>query len=392
MIILKLVTDEMPLKVQKLKEMDSELPFTSIKFDKFHKNILYVTTLDYNLTIVNLDRMAGRSKKLRGKFTSLVDNWSEVVAEERTNYAHVTRSSIVLYDKRTNEPYQRWKTFKCITDVQSCTQISAVKYSDRKPLMYVATDHHLFLMDMRCGKTKDDKMKPLQRWSHGMMSTPTYLDICAYGRENNKELVCLSSQWFEDLCVVSNYSNTLTRTDDINGVSLPYRPPSLMQTLNEAHRKKLCYSLYDEIHNRLCTSITGLVSLDQGDSCSVLMQNSIGDISCHAMYPRHMHAFIEDDSIEKLHEWCKQYKPEKRPLEVSNVINIRTFLRNLQEAPKDFVPGKNMVIKPKSNFDENEIREIFDEGNLEPEFLDIWKEKDHDITLDQTGATQFFVD
>lgn len=388
-IILKFMTDE--LKLEKSKEIAYDLPFTSIRFDKFHKNILYVTALDNNLMIINLDRMTKRSKKLRGKISTLVDNWSMVLAEERSNYAHITRKAITLYDKRTNEPYQRWKNIKNISDIITCNQISAVKYCDQKPLMYIGTDHHLFLMDMRCSKTKEDNMKPVQRWSHGMMSTPTYIDIGMYDPANNKEMVCLSSQWCEDICVLSNYSDKLTRTGEIPGLSLPYRPPSILQTLNEAHKKKLCYHIYKELHERLCSSITGLAYVKRDDCQSIIMQNSFGDISCHNLYPEHMHAFIEDDSIEKLHEWCNNFKKKDNVFEVSHIIDIQMLLKKLYAVPDDFLLGRNTVIRPRIKFNEKEIYETFENQTLDPEFLVLWKEQDDEITLDVTGANQFLV-
>lgn len=379
-IILRLVGSEEGMQIEKVKEIKSELPYTSISFDEYHKNILYITTLDFMLTIVNLDRMTCRKLKLKGKFLSLIDNWNSVVGAEREYFLHVSDNALTFYDKRTNKPVQRWKSLKYQSDLVLCNKNLATKYCQGKPLMYLGTTHHLFLMDMRYNSTT--KPKSIMRWTHGMRSKLTHIDVGPL--ENNKDVVCMTSQWAPDMCYLSNYSDILTRYTELNSVTVPYRPPDLLETYNQAQRKGLCCNLYEPIIDRLMMSVTG-VSVVQGDeSPRILLQNSLGDISCYSLYPEHMAAFIEDDGVEQLYEWTTKLKWEEKPVEVTYVYDISKLWNNLKRIPDSYELGYQRYIKRRHNFNEQEIFDTFENGDVDSAFLEAWKDKDEmddEITL-----------
>lgn len=386
--VLKVRDTDDSLQIEKLKEMESTLPFTGISFDEYHKNILYVTTLDYKLTIVNIDRMTGRSRQLRGNVKSLIDNWSTVLGSERGYFTHVSKNSITLYDKRTNSAFQRWKNLRRITDDVACNDISVASHATDKRLLYFGTDHHLFLMDLRYSKKEKNKLKVVQRWTHGMQCLPSYMSVCKF--DYNKELITLSSQWCEDLCVVSNHADRLTRHTDISSVTIPYRPPSILQVLNEAREKMLCCDLNNPIDSRLCTSITGLLVLDQDDKYNLLMLNSLGDMSYHTLCPQYMTAFFDDTSTELLNEWSKAYKRQPKDLEVSSIVNISNIWKKLKRIPNDFKLGENKFHRKVSKFSEKEIYDAFDNEEIEFGLLDIWPRRQDEDTKDESSFNLFF--
>ncbi|KAJ0174959.1 hypothetical protein K1T71_009100 [Dendrolimus kikuchii] len=384
-IILKLTESDDKICIEKLKDIESKLPFTSISFDEYHKNILYVTTLDYKLTIVNTDRMTGRNKQLRGRIKTLTNNWSSVIASERCYYTHITKDSIVLYDKRTNNAFQRWKDIEKVADEFLCNDITVAKHCKGRPLLYFGTEHHLFLMDMRYNAS--NKLIPVQRWMHGMQCPPTYMSICS--SEIDREFVFLSSQWCEDMCVTNNYAKRLESKADISSVSIPYRPPSVFSTLREAHQKSLFCELENPINNRLSTAITGMTIVPQDEKYFILMQNSLGDISSHALFPKHMTMFIDDDSVEQLYEWSNSYKVESKEFEVSKVVNIRNLWKRLKKVPGDYKFEESKYLKD-SKFNEQDIYDDFENDELESGLLDIWikeQNQEHD-TIEE--ASQFF--
>lgn len=370
--------------------MESQIPFSGISFDEYHKNILYVTTLDFRLTIVNLDRMTGRSKQLRAEVSSIINNWSTVIGSERGYFSHISKRSITLYDKRSNCAFQRWKNIRHITDDLSCNDISVARHGTDKRLMYIGTDHHLILLDLRYNKQEKNKLKAVQRWTHGMQSLPTYMTVCKF--EYSKELVCMSSQWCEDMCVVSNYADRLTRHNDISSVTIPYRPPSILQALTEAREKMLCCDVDNSISSRLCTSITGLSVVEQDDSFDILMLNSLGDVSCHTLCSQHMTAFFEDPSLELLDEWSKTYKTEPKNLEVTTLIDISGVLKDFRVIPDDYKFGVNRFITKTDKFSEKEIEDAFKNEELEAGLLEIWKTKPTEYTKDESSFNLFFTD
>ncbi|XP_023939388.2 uncharacterized protein LOC112046814 isoform X2 [Bicyclus anynana] len=365
--ILKLTKIDDRITFEKLKCIKSELPYTSVAFDNYHKNILYITSLDHKLSIINLDRMKARSVQLKAKLTTLTDNWNSVVSSEKLFYVHAARDSISIYDKWSNNVVQVWKNLRKITDDYSCNDISVAKHFEGTSSLYFGTDHHLFLMDLRYGPRNNSKV--VQRWTHGMECVPTYLQYCK--SEFCKDLICLSSQWCEDMCVVPNYNDRLIRDTNNGGVTLPYRPPNIRNTLYGARENMLCLNPYNPIDSRICTSITGNLILDQGEKYDILLQNAFGDISCHTLFPEHLETFMEDDSGESLHKWSETYQTHDNDLEVSSIENIAGVLRKLRKMPKDYRINDDFQ-NQKSIFNENEIVKAFEEEEIDIGLKEAW--------------------
>lgn len=376
MFVLKIVTSNDLIKIEQLKVAESEKPFTSISFDEHHKNILYVTDINNDLKIVNIDRLTARTIKMKNKIDSLVNNWSSVIGSDRTHFTHVAGNSINLYDKRTNKVIQTWDNLNKVTDDAACNQITVAKYSPGSTYLYFGTNHHLFLMDLRYQTNTD--LKPLQRWTHGMQCYPTYMSICNF--EFNKELICLSSQWCEDMCVVPNYIQSLNQSG-FTGVTLPYRPPSILQTMNDARSQALCLDLSNSLENRLVAALTGILLVEQGDKYIILSQNGLGDISAHTLYPEHMEMFIEDDSVQALHDWSQDIVPEKKDFEVSFVRDISKVWKRLKKVPDGAI---NEQFSEETKFSEQEIHDMFQNGELDEGLLDVWVDEDETNVEDQS--------
>ncbi|XP_053611822.1 uncharacterized protein LOC128675978 isoform X2 [Plodia interpunctella] len=366
--ILKIIENDGKVQLEKLKSFDSELPFTSISFDKVHTNILYVTDLNCKLTIINIDRITGRCVNLKKCSQSIVNNWNTVIGVSRGIYMHVDKKAITGYDKRTHVPIDTWDRVADIVDETDCNALSAVFQVEDSPNLYFTTEHHLFLMDSRC--SKKNKLKVVQRWTHGMQCVPTYISIRK--AEVNKELVILSSQWCEDMCVVSSYADRLTRITDVDGVAIPYRPPNIFNTLSESRQKLLCMDMNNPVDNRLAYSISGKIEVDIGSKFAVLMQNSVGDISSHLLYPLYMEDLMDDDAIPRLDEWAKLYKVEKKPFEVTGIYNFRSIWKKLRKMPDSFEGVNIEVDREKPLPSEKEILDVFRNEEIMPELLDAW--------------------
>ncbi|XP_026750021.2 uncharacterized protein LOC113510713 [Galleria mellonella] len=375
--ILKIEEQENNLLFRKLRCFESEVTFTGISFDKHHTNILYATTLDCKLTIVNIDRMTKRSLILKQK-PELKDNWNCVVGASRGMFMHIQRDSVTAYDKRTNKVVNTWSGVKRIVDELDCNVISAAVQLEGTDKLYFTTNHHLFLMDTRCSKASN--MKVVQRWTHGMQCVPTFISV--QDAEFNKELIFMSSQWCEDMCVVSNYSDRLSRQSDIDGVSIPYRPPSIFNVLYEAQQKRLCWDLYNPIKNRLPMSISGMVEVRRNNQFVILMHNSLGDISSHVLYPSYMENLMEDNALQELHEWSKNYVIKRKPFEVTNVHDISGLWKKLKAVSKhdiDLIIQAHQPIHMK--VDEQQVYSTFQNEEVMPELLDVWKNDQPEETV-----------
>lgn len=353
--------------LEELKSFTSDLSFTSIAFDKHHKNILYVTTLDCKLYILNLDRMTHKCVILRKRVT-LENNWNRVIGATRGTYMHIERKGITAYDKRTNSTVTTWQGVIGVVDEVDCNILSVAEQLEDSHRLYFTTNHHLFLMDARCSKTRN--LKPLQRWTHGMQCVPTYISVCS--SDHNKELVFLSSQWCEDLCIVSSYSDRLERARDIDGVSIPYRPPSILNALHEARQQLLCWDIQNPVDGRLVTSITGKLEVQTGENYTILMQNALGDLSSHVMFPSYMQTFMEDDSVQNLHEWSKSYKIPRNDFEVSEVSNIANVWKQLRTLSSEYEGFSFLTQSVPKEIDKEVIYNAYENEELMPELLDAW--------------------
>lgn len=211
-----------------------------------------------------------------------------------------------------------------------------------------------------------------------MQCYPTYMSICNF--EFNKELICLSSQWCEDMCVVPNYIQSLNQSG-FTGVTLPYRPPSILQTMNDARCQALCLDLSNSLENRLVTALTGILLVEQGDKYIILSQNGLGDISAHTLYPEHMEMFIEDDSVQALHDWSQDIVPEKKDFEVSFVRDISKVWKRLKKVPDGAI---NEQFSEETKFSEQEIHDMFQNGELDEGLLDVWVDEDETNVEDQS--------
>lgn len=376
--ILKTVTQNCELLIETVKCVGSELPYTSISFDDYHKNILYITTLDNKLSIVNLDRLKARSVKLKGKI-SMVDNWNTVLGTGRGHYTHVGKKSISIYDKRSNKPVLVWTELRNLTDEIGCNDISVAKFIGEHSL-YFGTDHHLFLMDLR-NMNHNDKAKVVQRWTHGMECIPAYISHTSF--EMNKELLVLSSQWCEDMCVLPNSSNIIKKEIDSTGIFIPYRPPSILKTLDEARQKMLCNDLYNPIDTRLCTAITGVLIMERAEKYDILMQNALGDITCHTLFPEYMETFIDNDGPQNLHDWSTSFKLPTKTYEVSSVENIASIWQQLKRLPDNFrLEGD---LNDKSLFNKSEISEAFENEEVDIGLQEIWLKGQSESVVDQSS-------
>ncbi|XP_041980760.1 uncharacterized protein LOC121734300 [Aricia agestis] len=377
--ILKLVANGEEFQFEKMKIIQSELPYTSVNFDDHHKNILYVTTLDYKLAIVNLDRMKARSVQLSAKLTSLFNNWNSVMGAGRGMYTHVTKKSIAIYDKRANNCVGVYKELKHVMDEITCNEISVARHFEGSHYLYFATDHHLFKMDLRY--QQNGKMKVVQRWTHGMEVVPTYMSYCNF--EYIKDLICLGSQWCEDMCLIPNYNDRALNDTETGGMTIPYRPPSILDAFNEAREKMLCCDLYNPIDLRLRTAITGTLPMEQGEKYNILLLNSLGDISCHTIFPEHLDTFLENDAAQCLDEWAQSYRTETKEFEVSSIENIANVLSKLRKMPPDYKIEGGWSRKD-TKFSEKEITEIFENEEIDCGLQEVWT-KSADQTVDQSS-------
>ncbi|XP_038222046.1 uncharacterized protein LOC119839699 [Zerene cesonia] len=363
--ISKITSDNDQIIIKKITVLDSDIPYTSISFDNFNTKVLNVCLIDKHLYLINTETLLGKKILLKGIIRNYVDNWNTVIAGKKAYYLHVTKKAICLYDKRTNQLLNPYTIVRNTVDEYNCNDITSAKQFVNSDYIYFGTDHHLFELDLRYYRSY--KIEPVQRWTHGMQFPPLYLNKC--NLDVNRDLVCMSSPWCEDMCVVPNYKKSGFVYNADGGVTIPYRPPSILSVLHEAREQLLCNELYKPINARLVTTINGTAMNEQGENFEILMHSALGDITRHTLVPDYNYPSVDDDSVQRLHEWSKSFEFKKKPFEITKIANFAKAWRRLHRVP-DHVP----VIKDMEMnlFDEDEIRKTFENGELDVEFKEAW--------------------
>ncbi|VVC92056.1 unnamed protein product [Leptidea sinapis] len=311
-----------------------------------------------------MDMFLGKKIQLKGKSKSLVNNWNTVISSERNCYIHVMKNAICMYDKNSNELINVWKGVKDVVDEAGCDSITLARQFANSDYLHFATDHHMFLLDIRfCTQFKPEVVR---RWTHGMSCPPVYINTCSY--DLKQELMCLSSQWVEDMCVIPSYAKDILN-DPIKGFTLPYRPPSILNVLAEAREQLLCSDIYNSVDGRLTTSICGTLVLEHSDTYQTLLLNSLGDIINHSLYPEHIHSFVLDEGPKQLHEWSKSYIVPQKPFEVSKIVDFGSILRDMKIIPNDV---KIMSDVDDVKFDEKEVLDAFENEEVDSTLQYAW--------------------
>ncbi|XP_022129760.2 uncharacterized protein LOC111003522 [Pieris rapae] len=354
------------LEFEKITVLETEKPFVSISFDTFHKKVLYATLIDSNMYLINVETLLAKKIWLKANTNKHLNNWNIVLSTKKDYYVNVSGNAIHVYDKRTNALEHAYNNIKSIVDETCCNPITVARQFDSNNYLYFGTNHHLFVLDLRF--VKQYQLQATQRWTHGMEFPPVYINKCNF--ERNKDLLCLSSQWCEDMCVISDNKKGEFLSSD-NSITIPYRPPSILSVLQEARAQLSCDDIYNPLDSRLSTSIIGTLLIEQANSHDILMLNSLGDITHHTLYPEHMDNVVEDDSVRQLQDWSKSYKTSERIFEVTAMINIADVWKKLIKVPED---AQLVTDVEDEQFNMEEIKETFEKEEIDIELKEVWLE------------------
>lgn len=92
---------------------------------------------------------------------------------------------------------------------------------------------------------------------------------------NDKEIIVLSSQTASENAIILN---TWTKMEESHSFNLPFTPPCIAETLNEAQMRGMCLDPYLRSRFDLCNVGSTLVTNGKGE-VYYFVQNSIGTIN-----------------------------------------------------------------------------------------------------------------
>ena len=289
---------------------------------------------------------------------------------------YTTRTSLGCIDFRS--PLLSYTLFDSDNYLYKCEEISCQLKSSFDNLIYVASSHLLYGVDVRYSK------KPVLSWTHQIIDQPSILKSV---KHNEQEVICLASNIMGDLKIFNNRAG-LADTWEINRI--PFKPKNSLSTFNKCKDNGL-FLFSDAItrHNTLNTAGITMVSQSK---LHLYTQNSIGDIFQSELIEDDSNPTFLDKDIERFQEWDASLIEEKRVLEkkkfpITNYVNLRGITRILKHSKINDGPSQedkvvaetsefHIDIKPEWEVDIQQVKDCKDV--LAATMLSIW-DVDHNI-------------
>ncbi|TDG51482.1 hypothetical protein AWZ03_001942 [Drosophila navojoa] len=209
--------------------------------------------------------------------------WAQLRASQEHCFHYLCQSALLTIDLRcSNEVIN--PCFASSAYSSNCESFSCLGRSVNPHLLYVASNHKLHCLDMRCmGQKVADRA--VVTWTHQMSYSPTFMDAIAY---EGSEYVAMSSADPSDQRVCELKGVLAQSHTEMWSHSLPYEPPQLEEALLQARLQGVSVDIYADLAERIKCCTTGIKfhRLDNaidGAFAQLLTAKSVGDIYCQRL-------------------------------------------------------------------------------------------------------------
>ncbi|KAM8712297.1 hypothetical protein ACLKA7_012767 [Drosophila subpalustris] len=206
--------------------------------------------------------------------------WAQLRAWQEHCFYYACQSALLTIDMRcANEVIN--PCFASSVYTKHCESFSCLGSSVNPHLLYVASNHKLHCLDMRClGKKLADRS--VVTWTHQMTYPPTFMDAIAH---EGSEFVAMSNAVPDDQRICELKGVLAENITDMCSPSLPYGPPQLEEALVDCRLRGRSVNIYADLAERVKCSTTGikfhrLENASDGAFAQLLTANSVGDIFC----------------------------------------------------------------------------------------------------------------
>lgn len=271
---------------------------------------------------------------------------------------YTTRHKLSCIDFRN--PSTSNKLFDSDNYLMKCEEISCQLQSSFDNLVYLASSHMLYGIDVRYSK------KPVLHWTHQIINQPSILKAVQH---HDQEVICLASNIIGDLKIFNNKSGLSEDTWVIN--RLPFKPKNSLSTFNKCKDHGLF--LFSDAITKHCNLNTSGITMVSQKKLHLYTQNSIGDIFQSELIEGDIVPSFSKQDVERFQEWdallTEETKVlEKRKFPVTSYVNLRGITRIL----------KHSTIHDNSTIETEDVAETSDfHIDIKPEWeVDIQKVKD----------------
>lgn len=328
-------------------------PFISVAQAFNRASTLAVACEDRTLRFMDLETHEDISKHdVQG--TDKGSSWAQVRAWQENCFNYACQSVLLTIDMRCASEVIN-PCFASSLYSKNCESFSCLGRSANPNLLYVASNHKLHCLDMRClGKKLTDRS--VVTWTHQMSVSPTYMDALVH---EGSEYIALGSMMPNDQVICQLDGALAQNLREMSSPSLPYASVQLSEALMEA-RLNGCIDIYADLGQRIKCSITGLKfhrleNASDDAFAQLLTSNSIGDVYCQRVTMRDEQEMQQEERTGMhTHDAIKYYgdlvrsrvQRQLKCTEVQSIQQMREFidLEPVQEEPEEALDIKDVHI------------------------------------------------
>ncbi|ALC42699.1 CG10496 [Drosophila busckii] len=313
-------------------------PFISVAQAINSANTLAIACQDHSLRFLDIVTQQDilRQEVCIMKGLHKYNNWAQLLPWQDHCFYYACQSVLLTIDTRCAQDAIN-PCFASSVHSSRCESFSCMTRSQNPHLLYVASNHKLHCLDMRClGKKLTDRA--VVSWTHQMSYSPTFMDATAH---EGSEFVALGSALANDQRICELQGVLAHSLTEISSPALPYAPPQLEEALVAAQLQGMEVDIYADLAERIKSCHTGLKfhrlnkPSDQAFA-QLLISNSLGDIFCRRLTLRDAQAQQMEvrtgehtnDAISYYVELVREFV--QRPLKCTMVQPMSTLREVLQ--------------------------------------------------------------
>ncbi|EDW02151.1 uncharacterized protein LOC6559940 [Drosophila grimshawi] len=271
-----------------VKYSTQEGPFISVAQAINQPQILAIACQDRSVRFKDIVTEADISKHEVSILMGIhkASTWAQLRASQEHCFHYACQSALLTIDMRcTNEALN--PCFASSAYSPQCESFSCLARSQNPNHLYLASNHKLHCLDVRClGKKLADRA--VVTWTHQMSYPPTFMDAIAH---DGSEYVAMGCAYPSEQRICELKGALAQSWTEMSSPALPYAPPQLMEALVDGCQHGAGVDVYADLNERVKCCITGLKfdRLEQasdGAFAQLLTANSIGDVMCQRMTQR----------------------------------------------------------------------------------------------------------
>ncbi|KAH8271562.1 hypothetical protein KR018_007433 [Drosophila ironensis] len=343
--------DDLQLAYRSKFSIAGAAPFISAAQGRGSVNTLALASQDRALRFVDLETkrdIASHDVCLLKGLHQSNSTWAQLLAADENTFHYLSQPVLLTVDARCDQPLN--PCFASSVHSLSCERFSCLAKGSNSNLLYVASNHKLHCLDLRClGKKLEERA--VVTWTHQMSYPPLFMDCL--GREDS-EFIALGGALPGDLRICELRGVQATVVDEMFSAALPFEPPNFKEALAVA-RLRRGLDVYADLGERVKSCMTGLRihKLKRTTSdyafAQLLTANSLGDVYCQRMCMRESEELdheirtgLHTDEVVKYYESLVRMRVEPQKLhctQVQKVPEIRDIMREGAKAEDEEKPA-----------------------------------------------------